>query len=855
MKTSILPILFLLVLPLLISGMNAINEDPFSDNNTHQYPPKKRLPINTIGNNISLGHPDLFHDMNNASPDEGDAGGDIFVFAGNDTTICLSTDSIVVNGYAENYHFVSWANMGDGFFYNPTNLNTAYVPGPQDIALGKANLYLIGISAPPDYVRVVDSLIITIVPVPECFAGHDATICNGDTYVLQGIASNSPGIFWSTLGDGSFDDVYSLTATYTPGGMDLDIGYSHLTLTALENAPCVLPVMNTFILSYFNAPVADAGQDTLICNGESLQLEANAEWFSQIYWTTAGDGTFSDPGVMNPIYYPGEHDSDYEIIELSITLDPIWPCSAVAIDTLELALQVSPAVSVGQDQTVCENDAVTCTSQAENYAEIVWLAIGGNGFFDNPHILNPVYTLGEHEISSGILYLMLCATPVSPCILSVSDYFEIEIEAQAEVNAGEDVVICSSDSVVLGSEAINYSGLFWETTGDGTFDDNEILSPVYFPGTQDIVNGSTALFITASPIAPCISLISDTLSLLIQSPAMVEAGEDITICNTASLTGFAENYSAVFWSTSGDGSFSDPELLNPDYFPGNQDLETLDVSLTFNANSLNPCDLDAFDVILVTIDYPQVISSNLQEKNLAVGETLSFSFVTESISEGSYSWFLNGIELENFNSSELFMQSVSPVNAGNYNCIFSNDCFQISSDTVMISVFAEALQTLQFHDGWNAVSSYIFPINSDMDVILNPIIQDLVILFNSDGVYWPGQDIFTFLNWTPNTGYMVKTTETINLTIVGFKKYPQDPVILPSGWSVLPVNSSCPLQVVELFSGHPDILMIKEVGGYNIYWPEMGINTLESINPGKAYEIFNASDNDISIAFPGCESQ
>jgi hypothetical protein len=47
-----------------------------------------------------------------------------------------------------------------------------------------------------------------------------------------------------------------------------------------------------------------------------------------------------------------------------------------------------------------------------------------------------------------------------------------------------------------------------------------------------------------------------------------------------------------------------------------------------------------------------------------------------------------------------------------------------------------------------------------------------------------------------------------------------------------------------------DLTMVKEIAGYGIYWPDMGINTLNSFVPGDAYFVL-VSDNS-SITFGDC---
>ena len=64
-------------------------------------------------------------------------------------------------------------------------------------------------------------------------------------------------------------------------------------------------------------------------------------------------------------------------------------------------------------------------------------------------------------------------------------------------NAGENASICSDETFTPEASASDYNSLEWTTSGDGSFDDETILDPVYTPGTTDIENGEVTLTLTA----------------------------------------------------------------------------------------------------------------------------------------------------------------------------------------------------------------------------------------------------------------------------------------------------------------------------------------------------------------------
>jgi hypothetical protein len=56
--------------------------------------------------------------------------------------------------------------------------------------------------------------------------------------------------------------------------------------------------------------------------------------------------------------------------------------------------------------------------------------------------------------------------------------------------------------------------------------------------------------------------------------------------------------------------------------------------------------------------------------------------------------------------------------------------------------------------------------------------------------------------------------------------------------------------VGELFSG-TGVVMVKEVAGWRLWWPEMGVFTLSQLQSGKAY--FVLMNGGAGITFPECE--
>jgi len=159
-------------------------------------------------------------------------------YAGNDTVIC-ENQAFSARPTALYVSSVLWSTDGDGRFIPdpPTKLNQSYIRGAGDILNGGFSLSAEAEGYEPG-VFVYDTVHVTIVRYPISFAGNDTLIPAYSSITLNGSVMYATGAEWSTDGDGIFDDIGLLDATYIPGLMDISNGNVELALTAYPDTPC-----------------------------------------------------------------------------------------------------------------------------------------------------------------------------------------------------------------------------------------------------------------------------------------------------------------------------------------------------------------------------------------------------------------------------------------------------------------------------------------------------------------------------------------------------------------------------------------------------------------------------------------
>lgn len=149
---------------------------------------------------------------------------------------------------------------------------------------------------------------------------------------------------------------------------------------------------------------------------------------------------------------------------------------------------------------------------------------------------------------------------------------------------------------------------------------------------------------------------------------------------------------------------------------------------------------------------------------------------------------------------------------------------------------APLVHNINIPAGWSGISSYLKPNNPSMASVLSPIMNNLDILYNFNGMYYPGGNIYTLNSWNEYDGYAIKVNQAVTLPI-GPQEITNKTVELEQGWNFIPVLSPVNYSITSLFTGVSGFEMAKDIAGVGVYWPAYGINTIGNVLPGKAYYV------------------
>ncbi|OQX72982.1 MAG: hypothetical protein B6D61_13070 [Bacteroidetes bacterium 4484_249] len=189
----------------------------------------------------------------------------------------------------------------------------------------------------------------------------------------------------------------------------------------------------------------------------------------------------------------------------------------------------------------------------------------------------------QQDIETGIVNICLAVLPTLPQQDTAIDCITLTIVKSPSASAGINTTICDNETYTLtGATASNYEYIEWGTTGDGSFDNVNVINPTYMPGESDINIGSTELCLTAFPNDPCYLEVVDCINLtLIDGPYVTLAdtmklscsdyNTNSNVWNPVELEAIIVNSTSILWETNGDGTFDDPGIHNPIYTFGVND--------------------------------------------------------------------------------------------------------------------------------------------------------------------------------------------------------------------------------------------------------------------------------------------
>ncbi len=476
---------------------------------------------------------------------------------------------------------------------------------------------------------------------PIAFAGNDTTFCGVNSVTL--IASGGVHYSWNTAQNTQQISVSpSSTSTYT--------------VTVTDNHGCT----NTdqVVVSIGDMPHFFLGNDTTLCTGNSLILDATNAHINNYTWddgSTSSFRTISSPGTY---WLKGSNG-----------------CGS-ATDTIHVYFQNHNPINLGNDTTLCSGVAIVI-SASPDYSSYLW----SNGTSEQTTTIATNSTLSVTVFDS-----LGCSS---------SDTIQINFLNPISIWLGNDTTLCYSDSIKISAPS-GFSSYLWNT--------NEISQEIWVK-----VSGNYTL--TALQNGICTS--RDTISITLSSPPSLSLGNDTSVCfnSTSILLHAPENATTLEWS---DGSNSSTFPINS---TGSYWLKISNSDGCYNTDTiqvifhhLNPislgadvdfCGLPSFEIQAITIE------NNAFDYYWSEGSTGPQSITVNS--PGKY-WVSYGDTncavsdtIELFDCPEMIIPNVFSPNNDGYNDRFIPQAQSIHNFKMTIfNRWGDAIfQTDDFINGWD----------------------------------------------------------------------------------------------------------------------------------------------------------
>jgi hypothetical protein len=309
-------------------------------------------------------------------------------------------------------------------------------------------------------------------------------------------------------------DLPLLTITYT--GFVANEGVAQLTelpivtTTALPNSPIgTYPitvsggisnnysfVYQSGTLTVVRTPMVFAGGPGFVCVSEVFPIvAATATNFTTLVWTTSGNGTFSNAGILNPVYTPGSMDIANGSVVLTLTADPGSYCSGIDQMVLSIQNDLPVSVTITQDDTeICIGELVTFNAVPVNggLSPVFQWKVNGQNAGSNSSIFT-------YLPSNGDVVTVIVTTSISCALNTTATSNAITVNVTSDLIAG--VMVSTTSNAVCDFTPTNF---FATPVNGGT-------NPTY----QWKVNGENAG--TNAPQFTYIPLNGDEVSVVMTS--------------------------------------------------------------------------------------------------------------------------------------------------------------------------------------------------------------------------------------------------------------------------------------------------------------------------------------------------
>ncbi len=249
-----------------------------------------------------------------------------------------------------------------------------------------------------------------------------------------------------------------------------------------------------------------------------------------------------------------------------------------------------------------------------------------------------------------------------------------------------------------------------------------------------------------------------------------------------------------------------------------------------------------YAIIEVWIQEPDAIQ--IQNYNLNTNcDTCANGSISTIISGGNapytYSW-----------STGATTSGITNLLYGSYNLTILDDNGCEATEEFFLMYNPPDTQEIALNAGWNMFSTYKGFNIPHLDTLLSSIQGNYSIVKNWEGeVYWPQYSVNTFDSVEMEYGFQIKMSATDTLLLSGNNYVPENLVVnLPAGWSMIGYPRYVAGAITELMDAATPYLLIMKDDDGSVWWPLYGVNQIDTMQVGEAYQI--KTDTILNFSYP-----
>jgi gliding motility-associated-like protein len=470
--------------------------------------------------------------------------------AGNNTSVCLN-DSVQIGGSPT-------GPAGSTYIWSPgATLSSSTIANPYAKPTVTTKYYVTVTDV--NGCKNIDSITVNVLSLPTADAGTDKQVCSGSSVQIGGSPTGPVGATYDWAPSGSLNNSTSSNPFASP---TVNTTYI-VTITIGTNCKNT----DTVNVTVNPLPVAAiSNNDTTICSGESVQLNASGG----ITYSWSPVTGLNNPSISNPVATPATTTT------YTVSVTDNNNCT----DTKNIIITVNnlPVTDAGNNASICINGSIQIggTPTAPAGSTYNWIP---SGTLDNSTIANPTAT----PVTTTTYYVT--ATGTNGC--SNTDSIVVTVNNLPFADAGTDKSICFGSSVQIGGNPTGPGGSTFNWAPSGSINNSSIANPTASPTVN------TTYIVIVTDANNCSN--TDTVNITVNSLPVATASNDTTICAGFSVQLSATGGNTYAWSPS--AGLNNPAIFNPIATPSNTTMYIVTVT------DLNNC-TDTESVIITVNQLP-----------------------------------------------------------------------------------------------------------------------------------------------------------------------------------------------------------------------------------------------------------